>query len=136
MPAYLDTGLNVVDVDDVAEGHLSAAVRGRIGQRYILGNQNMTLQEILQTLADLTGLSCPRLKLPYYPVLALAWVDSGLTRWISGREPRIPLDGVRMSRKKMFVDPSKAVRELGLPQTSPVESLEKAVRWFRENRYV
>jgi dihydroflavonol-4-reductase len=135
MPAYMDTGLNVVDVDDVAEGHLNAALWGRIGERYILGHRNMTLKDILQTLATITGLPCPRLKLPYYPVLALAYLDAGLAGWIPGREPRIPPDGVRMSRKKMFVDPSKAVRELRLPQTPPGEALEKAVRWFRANGY-
>lgn len=136
MPAYLDTGLNVIDVDDVAAGHLAAADRGRIGRRYILGNCNMTLKEILYTLAEITGLRRPLGKLPYYPVLGLSYLDAALAKLLRGREPRIPPDGVRMARKKMFVDSSRAVAELGLPQTPPREALAKAVHWFRKNGYV
>ncbi|MEJ2169780.1 MAG: NAD-dependent epimerase/dehydratase family protein [Desulfobacterales bacterium] len=136
MPAYLDTGMNVVDVDDVAAGHLLAADKGRIGRRYILGNENLTFQQLLQILADLTGLPAPSLKLPYYPILGLAHLDAALAKLVPGREPRIPPDGVRMARKKMFVDPSRAVKELNLPRTSPRIALEKAVNWFRRNGYV
>jgi dihydroflavonol-4-reductase len=135
MPAYLDTGLNVVDVDDVAAGHLLAADKGRIGRRYILGNRNLTLKEILQTLSEITGLPCPSVRLPYYPVLGLAYLDAALARLIPFREPRIPPAGVKMARKKMFVDPSRAVTELGLPQTPPRIALEKAVHWFRTHGY-
>jgi dihydroflavonol-4-reductase len=135
MPAYLDTGMNVVDVDDVAAGHLLAADKGRIGCRYILGNRNMTLKEILQNLADITGLPGPYRRLPYYPVLVLSYIDSALAMMIPHREPRIPPNGVKMSRKKMFVDPSRAVKELNLPQTPIRLALEKAVNWFRFNGY-
>jgi dihydroflavonol-4-reductase len=135
MPAYLDTGLNVIDVDDVAAGHLLAAEKGQVGRRYILGNTNLTLKEILTLLSEITGLPGPRFKLPYYPILGLAYLDASLARMIPGRNPRVPPDGVRMARKKMFVDPSRAVTELNLPQTPPRVALEKAVRWFRDHGY-
>ena len=136
MPAYLDTGMNVVDVDDVAAGHLLAADRGKIGRRYILGNQNLTLKELLQLLADITGMPAPSIKLPFYPILCLSYLDAALARLIPGREPRIPPDGVKMARKKMFVDPARAVKELNLPQTPPRLALEKAIKWFRSNGYI
>lgn len=136
MPAYLDTGMNVIDVDDVAAGHLLAAEKGQVGRRYILGNQNLTLKEILKILAEITGWRPPSIKLPYYPVLSLAYLDAALAKIMPGREPRVPPDGVRMARKKMFVDPSRAVRELNLPRTPPRIALEKAVSWFRSNGYV
>ena len=136
LPAYLDTGMNVIDVDDVAAGHLLAVEKGQVGRRYILGNKNLTLKEILHILADITGLRAPSIKLPYYPVLSLAYLDAALAKLIPGREPRIPPDGVRMARKKMFVDPSRAVKELNLPQTPPRIALEKAVNWFRSEGYV
>jgi dihydroflavonol-4-reductase len=135
MPAFLDTGLNLVDVDDVAEGHLLAAEKGRVGEKYILGNRDMSLQEILQTLADLTGKPAPRAKMPYGFVLALARVNEAFMGDLLGREPGIPVEGVLMARKKMYFDPSKAVRELGLPQTPVEESLERAVRWFCDHGY-
>jgi len=136
MPAYLDTGLNVVDVDDVAEGHILAAEKGVNGRRYILGNANMTLREILYMLADITGLPKPYCRLPYYPILGLAYADCAISMLISDREPRVPVDGVRMARKRMFFDASRAVKELALPQTPPRVALEKAVNWFRSNGYV
>jgi dihydroflavonol-4-reductase len=136
IPAYLDTGLNVIDVDDVASGHLLAAEKGQVGRRYILGNKNLTLQEILQILSEITGLRAPSIRIPYYPVLSLAYLDAAVAKLISGREPRIPPDGVRMARKKMFVDPLRAIKELNLPQTSPHIALEKSVNWFRKNGYV
>ncbi len=135
MPAYLDTGLNVVDVDDVASGHLLAAERGRVGQRYILGNRNMTLKEIFQVLAAITGLPEPRIRLPYYPVLFFAGLDAALAKLMPRRTPVIAPAGVRMARKKMFVDPAKAVKELGLPQTPAVAALKKSVDWFRSHGY-
>jgi dihydroflavonol-4-reductase len=136
MPAYLDTGLNLVDVDDVAEGHLLAARKGRIGEKYILGCRNMTLREILETLAALTGRRAPRVRIPYGVALGIAHVNQAFSGALLGREPGVPLEGVRMARKKMFFDAGRAVRELGLPQ-SPVETaLERAITWFEENGYV
>jgi dihydroflavonol-4-reductase len=136
MPAYLDTGLNLIDVDDVAEGHLLAAEKGRIGEKYILGNRNMTLREILETLARLTGRPAPRVRMPYSLVYGIASINELFVGGLLRREPGIPLEGVRMARKLMFFDAAKAVRELGLPQ-SPVEgALERAIHWFCENGYV
>jgi dihydroflavonol-4-reductase len=136
MPAYVDTGLNLVHVGDVADGHLLALERGRTGEKYILGHQNLTLGEILHLLAQISGLKAPALRLPRRPILWLAYLNQALSRWLTHREPRIPLDGVRMAAKKMFFDPSKAVRELGLPQTPVRIALEGAVNWFRDHGYV
>jgi dihydroflavonol-4-reductase len=135
MPAYVETGLNLVDVRDVAEGHVLAAEKGRIGEKYILGNRNMTLKEIFDALSRLTGIRSPRVRLPHWVPLAAAAVDTLASRLI-GRQPRVPLEGVRMSRHTMFFDTGKAVRELGLPQTPVEEALGRAVAWFRENGYV
>ena len=135
MPAYVDTGLNLVDVRDVAEGHILAAERGRLGEKYILGHRNMTLKQILDTLASLTGLPAPTLRLPHWIPLTVAAVDTLAAR-VSGRPPRVPLEGVRMSRHRMFFDASRAVRELGFPQTPVEDALARAVAWFRENGYV
>ncbi|MCL4524153.1 MAG: NAD-dependent epimerase/dehydratase family protein [Acidobacteria bacterium] len=135
MPAYLDTGLNVVPVEDCAEGHLLAADRGRAGERYILGGRNMALKEILDTLARVVGRHAPRIRLPHAVALAAGYVENAFSRAL-GREPQIPLEGVRMARHKMFVEGSKAVRELGY-QPGPVEAaLERAVLWYEENGYV
>jgi dihydroflavonol-4-reductase len=134
MPAYVDTGLNLVDVQDVAAGHLLAAERGRPGQRYILGARNMTLREIFETLAMISGRPAPSLRLPYAFALGFSHVE---TAWagLTGREPRAPLEGVRMARKKMFVSTEKAERELGF-RPGPVEdALRRAVEWFRRKRY-
>jgi dihydroflavonol-4-reductase len=134
LPAYVDTGLNLVDVRDVAVGHLLAAERGRSGETYILGNRNMTLEELLELLGRLTQLPPPRLKLPHWIPLALAHLEEPLCRWL-GRDPRVPLDGVRMSRSLMFFDSSKAVQELGFPQ-SPIETaLARALGWFIGHGY-
>lgn len=135
MPAFVDTGLNLVDVEDTAEGHLLAAERGKAGERYILGCDNLTLEQILQRLAGISGKKAPRIRIPY----AVAYV-AGLasTGWanVTGRQPRAPLDAVKMARKKMFVSCDKARRELGF-NPSPVEgALEHAVEWFRANGYV
>lgn len=134
MPAYLDTGLNVIDVEDCARGHLLAAERGKVGEKYILGNENLTLHGIFELLAEISGLPAPRVRLPHTPILLAACVNEAISR-ITGREPLIPLAGVQMARKKMFFDPSKAVRELGLVLTPPKEALRKAVEWFRANGY-
>lgn len=134
LPAYVDTGLNLVDVHDVALGHLLAAERGRPGETYILGNVNLTLHEILELLARMTHKRAPRLKLPHWVPLAIAHVEEPVARWL-GRQPRVPIEGVRMSKALMFFDASKAVRELGLPQ-SPIEpAFERAVGWFVDHDY-
>jgi len=136
MPGYVDTGLNVVDVEDVAQGHLLAASHGKIGEKYILGNENLTLQQILQLLAELTGRPAPRFKVPYALALGVAYGDAALARLIPGREPFAPPVGVRLSKKKMFFNPTKAIHELGLPQTSVREAFHKAITWFRAHDYV
>jgi dihydroflavonol-4-reductase len=135
MPAYVDTGLNVVDVRDVADGHLLACERGRRGERYILGSENLTLEGILQTLGEVSGVSAPKTKIPY----ALAYAAGvASTAWaaISGNEPRAPLDAVKMSRKRMWVTQEKAVRELGFRPGPASAALKRAVEWFRANGYV
>ena len=134
-PAYVDTGLNLVDVRDVALGHVRAAEKGKIGEKYILGNRDMSLQEIFQTLGSLTGLPAPRVKVPHWLPLAWAALDTGVSRLV-GRTPGVPLEAVRLSRYKMYFDASKAVRELGLPQTPIEEPLQRAVDWYRTNGYV
>jgi dihydroflavonol-4-reductase len=135
IPAYVDTGLNLVDVRDVAEGHILALERGRVGEKYILGNRDMSLKEILGLLASIAGRPAPRLRVPHWLPLTMAAVDTSLSR-VSGRRPRYELDAVRLSRKKMYFDAGKAVRELGLPQTPVKEALERAVTWFRREGYV
>ncbi len=135
MPAYVDTGLNIVDVRDVAAGHLLAAEKGIPGKRYILGNRNMTLKEVFDKLASISGIPSPRLRLPHWIPMTYAAVDTALSK-ITRRPPRASLDAVRMSRHKMFVDSSLAARELGLPQTPVEQALERAVAWFRQNGYV
>ena len=134
MPAYVDTGMNIVAVEDVAEGHWLAFQRGRVGQRYLLGGRNMTLKEVLDVLASVAGRAAPRLRLPHCFALAAGYAEN-LWSSLSGREPRIPLEGVRMARHKMFVDCSKATRELGFQATSVEAALERAVRWYVENGY-
>jgi len=136
IPAYIDTGLNLIDVEDVAEGHWLAEQKGKSGERYILGNKNMSLKEILDLLSKLTGMPCPKIKIPYPIALTAAYCDYVLSGIILRKEPRIPFEGVKMAKKKMFFDSSKAIRELGLPQTPVEVALEKAVKWFTENGYV
>jgi len=134
MIASLDTGLNVVHVRDVARGHLLAAARGRVGERYILGHANLALGEIFALLAEITGRPAPRWRMPY----AVAWLGAacmeGLARAGGGR-PRVSLTAVRMARKRMFFSPAKAVAELGLPQTDVREALRDAVEWFSLHGY-
>jgi dihydroflavonol-4-reductase len=136
IPAYVDTGLNVVDVEDVAIGHIMAAEKGRIGERYILGHANVTLPELFQLLAQISGMRAPRLRIPYGFAYLSACVSECVARTITHKPPFVTLAGVRLSRKRMFFDASKAVRELGLPQTPPLEALSKAVQWFRAHGYV
>jgi dihydroflavonol-4-reductase len=130
MPAYVDTGLNIVHVDDVAAGHLLAFHRGRIGQRYILGGEDMTLRQILEYIAQLVGRRPPRIRLPYAAVLPIAYVAEAIAK-ITGRRGRVTLEGVRMSRKHMFFSSAKATRELGYQWRPPAQAFDDAVRWFR-----
>jgi dihydroflavonol-4-reductase len=134
MPAFIDTGLNVVDVRDVAEGEWLAAERGVPGERYILGSENMTLAEILGTLARITGRKAPRIRLPYAVAYAAGWVSTALAG-VTGKPPVAPLDAVRMARKKMFVSQQKAERELGYQPGPAAGALRRAVDWFQANGY-
>ncbi len=135
MPAYIDTGLNVVHVDDVAAGHLLAFHRGRVGERYILGGEDMTLRGILGEIARIAGRSPPRVRLPRAAVVPIAYVAEAFAR-LSGRSTRITVEGVRMARKRMFYSSDKAVRELGYAWRSPTQAFEDALRWFREHGYL
>ncbi len=134
MPAYLDTGLNIIAVEDCARGHILAEQKGRAGEKYILGNTNLTLRDIFALLEGITGLAAPRVRLPYTPILLAAYINEGIAR-ITGKEPLIPLAGVQMAAKFMFFDSTKAVQELGLPQTPVKDALQRAVEWFRDNGY-
>jgi dihydroflavonol-4-reductase len=137
MPAYLDTGLNWVHVRDVAAGHVLAAEKGRLGERYILGNSggNWTMKEMFAALEEITGLAAPRFRVPYWVALAAAHGDEVLSS-MTGKPPKAPLAGVRMARYKMFFSPAKAIQELGLPQTPPRQALADAVEWFRAHGYI
>ena len=135
-PAYVETGLNLVDVVEVARGHVAAAEKGRTGERYILGGEDLSLKQILDRLSAITGLPSPRVKLPYAVALVAGAADTFFTGVLRKREPRVNLDSVRMGRKKMFASSEKAERELGW-KIVPVDSaLERAVDWFRANGYV
>lgn len=136
MPAYLETGLNLVHVRDVAQGHLLAEEKGRGSEKYILGNQNLSLSEIFQMLADITGLPAPRVRLPYWPILALSYLDEFWATHVSHKPPRMPVAAVKMAKKFMYFDSGKAVRELGLPQTPVRQALKDAVAWFQQKGYV
>ena len=132
MPAYVDTGLNLIAVEDVAQGHLLAAERGTVGEKYILGNENLTLREILGILARITGRKPPSVRIPHVLALIAAVASTSASR-VLGKDPGIPIEAVLMSRKRMFFSAEKAVRELGLPQTPVEDALAGAVRWFRGN---
>ncbi|MBI3681756.1 MAG: NAD-dependent epimerase/dehydratase family protein [Acidobacteria bacterium] len=134
MPAYVDTGLNLVDVRDVARGHLLAAEQGKPGERYILGCQNLTLREILERLAPLCGRPAPKARIPYAAAYGIGLFSTGWA-YLTGVEPRAPLAGVRMARKKMFVSCEKAKRELGFDPAPVDGALQRAVEWFRANGY-
>jgi len=135
-PAYVDTGLNLVDVHDCAQGHMLALEKGRPGERYILGGDNLTLKQILDKLAAITGLPSPKIELPYAVAYATGVVDTLVTGKIRKREPRVTLDAVRMGRKKMFVSSAKSERELGWRPGPVDDALRRAVEWFRANGYV
>jgi len=135
LPAYLETGMNFVDVEDVAAGHWLAAQKGRVGERYILGHENLSFKSFLDLVARIARVPAPRVRIPYPAAWLAGALSTGLSRF-TGKEPAVPLDGVRMAHSTMFYDASKAVRELGLPQTPIEEAVVKAVAWFRENGYV
>jgi len=135
-PAYVDTGLNLVDVHDCAEGHMLALDKARPGERYILGGDNLTLKQILDKLGAITGLPSPKIELPYAVAYATGVVDTLVTGKIRKREPRVTLDAVRMGRKKMFVSSARSERELGFRVLPVDRALERAVEWFRAHGYV
>jgi dihydroflavonol-4-reductase len=134
-PAYVETGLNLVDATACARGHIQALEKGRSGERYILGGENLTLKQILDRLAAITGLPSPTVKLPYFFALATGVVDEMVTGRLLGREPRATIDAVRMGRKMMFVSSAKAARELGWKTLAVDNALRRSVDWFRGNGY-
>ncbi len=134
-PAYVDTGLNLVDVKECARGHIAAMEKGRSGERYILGGENLTLKQILDKLAAITGLPSPKVKLPYAVALATGVVDTVVTGYLLRKEPRVTIDAVRMGRKKMFVSSGKAETELGYRAGSADDGLRRAAAWFRAHGY-
>ena len=131
MPFYVDTGLNLIDVKDVAWGHVRALEQGKTGDRYILGNQNLTFKQLLGKLAQITGLSAPQYPIPYWIPYSVAWLEENVLAKL-GKQPTVALDGVRMSKQKMFYNASKAVNELGLPQSDIDQALREAVEWFSQ----
>jgi dihydroflavonol-4-reductase len=135
MPGYVETGLNFVGVEECAAGHLLVAERGKIGERYLLGGENLTLKQLLDMLAKITGLAAPTMKIPHGVALGVAYVESAFSRLL-GKEPGIPVEGVRIAQHVMFVDASRAQRELGFRPGSVPAALERAVRWYQANGYV
>ena len=135
-PAYVDTGLNLVDVDECARGHIAALEKGRSGERYILGGENLTLKQILDKLAAITGLPSPHVRVPYVVAFAAGVVDEVVTGRMLRREPRATIEAVRMSRKKMFVTSAKAEKELGWKVVPVDDALRRAVDWFRKHGYI
>ncbi|MEQ1354722.1 MAG: hopanoid-associated sugar epimerase [Candidatus Acidiferrum sp.] len=135
MPGYVETGLNFVAVEDCAAGHLLVAEKGKIGERYLLGSENLTLKQVLDILAHLTGLPAPRLKIPRVLALGVAYAETAFSRLI-GREPQIPVEGVKIAQHLMFVDCARAQRELGFQSEPVAAAFERAVRWYEKNGYV
>ena len=135
MPGYVETGLNFVGVEDCAAGHLLVAEKGKIGERYLLGTENLTLKQVLDLLAKVTGLPAPSFKIPHAVALGVAYAETAFSRLI-GREPQIPVEGVKIAQHLMFVDCARAQRELGF-QTEPVaDAFGRAVRWYEKNGYI
>ncbi|MGB9430790.1 MAG: hopanoid-associated sugar epimerase [Candidatus Acidiferrum sp.] len=135
MPGYVETGLNFVGVEECAAGHLLVSEKGKVGERYLLGAENLTLKGLLDVLARITGLRAPSMKIPHGVALGVAYVESAFSRLV-GKEPQIPVEGVKIAQHKMFVDASRAVRELGFQPGSVTSALERAVRWYQANGYV
>jgi dihydroflavonol-4-reductase len=136
MPAYVNTGLNVVHVDDVADGHLRAYEKGAVGERYILGGENKTLQWILATVAELTGQRPPRIRLPHWFLTPIAYIWEGVTRVRGSGEPMMTVDSVRMSRKFMYFSSERAQRELGYSPRPAIEALRDEIEWFYKHGYL
>jgi dihydroflavonol-4-reductase len=136
MPAYLDTGLNLIDVKDCARGHILAEKKGISGERYILGNQDLSLFDILVMLETITGLKAPSIKMPFWLALSAGWICEMVSNHITGKPPAVPLAGVKMAKYFMYFDSSKAVRKLGLPQNPVKNALRQSVDWFKNNNYV
>jgi dihydroflavonol-4-reductase len=135
MPGYVETGLNFIGVEDCAAGHLLVAERGKIGERYLLGAENLTLKALLDTLAQITGLPAPKLRIPHGVALSVAYAETAFSRLL-GREPQIPVEGVKIAQHLMFVDASRAQRELQFRPGPVVAALERAVRWYEANGYL
>jgi len=136
MPAYVDTGLNLVHVDDVAEGHILAFKHGQIGQRYVLGGYNMCLKDILAEIAAITGRPCPKIRLPHGLILPIAYVAEAWARIFGLGEPFVTVDGVRLARKFMYFSSEKARHDLGFSSRPVKEALIDAVNWFLEHGYL
>jgi dihydroflavonol-4-reductase len=135
MPGYVETGLNFVGVEECAAGHLQVSEKGKIGERYLLGAENLTLKQLLDTLSKITGLAAPSMKIPHGVALGVAYVESAFSRLI-GKEPQIPVEGVKIAQHMMFVDCSRAKKELGFAPGPVAAALERAVRWYQANGYV
>ena len=136
IPAYINTGMNLVDVEDVAMGHVLALEKGRPGERYLLGNENLSLRQVFGLLEEVSGKKAPKLGIPAWLALGAGYVDEFVEGRLLRRKPWIPLEGLRVSRKPMYVSCEKAVKELGMPQSSLERALEKAVRWFQDYGYI
>ncbi len=136
VPAYLKTGMNIVDVADVVEGHILALEKGNPRERYILGNQNVSLKQIFDMLSDLTGLPAPRIRAPYWLVVGVGYADRFIEGTLLRREPAIPIEGVLASKHPAYVSCDKAINELGLPQSSVTDALKQSVNWFVDHGYV
>ncbi len=135
MPGYVETGLNFVGVEECAAGHLLISEKGKVGERYLLGSENLTLKEMLDTLAKITGMSAPKLKIPHGLALGVAYASTAFSRLL-GREPGIPVEGVKIAQHMMFVNATRAQKELGFKPGSVAAALERAVRWYADNGYV
>jgi dihydroflavonol-4-reductase len=135
MPGYVDTGLNFVGVEECAAGHLLVAEKGKVGQRYLLGSENLTLKQMLDILAKITGLPAPSLKISHHVALGVAYASTIFSRLV-GKEPGIPIEGVRIAQHKMFVDCGRSQRELGFKAGPVAAALQRAVRWYETNGYV
>ncbi|PKB79199.1 MAG: hypothetical protein BZY88_14565 [SAR202 cluster bacterium Io17-Chloro-G9] len=136
IPAYISSGMNLVDVEDVAAGHILAMKEGRIGQRYILGNVNVSLKQLFSMLGEITGVRPPRFRVPFWLVTAAGYLDEMVEGNLMGRQPRIPVEGIKVARHPMYVECAKAVAELGLPQSPVEQALVNAVRWFTDFGYL
>jgi dihydroflavonol-4-reductase len=135
MPGYVETGLNFVGVEDCAAGHLLVSEKGKIGERYLLGAENLTLKELLDTLADVTGLTAPKWKIPHGVALGVAYIETAFSRLV-GKEPQIPVEGVKIAQHRMFVDCARSQKELGFVPGAVKDALVRAVRWYEVNGYV